>query len=379
MGLRLSQTVAEIYASGIPVAECRMLARTAVVTSLRGHGAERSAERQDEVDYLEQALHVVAQLAGCSGKIAVSKAKCWLREQGGQGPQLASRLSRLSKTRNSRSHPDVSLVDHMRGLAASEPDGLARAEDSTEVDSSVDSGGASPSDQGEVAEADNENQVSIDEMSNVGRKVNADHAVNKGPVFFSIAETVESETQTQYSFPPCCVVVAGWAPVGSSSDGTQFANVPTEGAKPADVTKFATDDLLSVAHPGEGFTALVENVQLCPGFLQKKPQEDAPSLPEHFEVTAPVQDVKTESDNEEDEAVELLIDSLADAFCASPVDSDCVKRALVQFVQARVASGKPRTLALTEGKEHIRDCMLALKMSKDKDVNGHALCLSTKG
>ena len=63
---------------------------------------------------LEQVLALVGRSAGVP--MSVQAAKAQLRARGGQGAALASRVGRLSKGRNSCSHPDVRLLGDIEAL-----------------------------------------------------------------------------------------------------------------------------------------------------------------------------------------------------------------------------------------------------------------------
>jgi hypothetical protein len=118
--LRLRDAIGEIYAAPIPAVEKRKLACRVVADVLlvqRGAAIARSFDHESEIDRLEEALHEVAQAAGHVGKMTIQLAKTWLRDHGDSGTKLASRIAKLSKSRNVAAHPDVSLVRDIRCLS----------------------------------------------------------------------------------------------------------------------------------------------------------------------------------------------------------------------------------------------------------------------
>ena len=82
----------------------KMLFRHAVLV-VAGGGSPHGQREEGVLDRMEAAL--VA--AGGGNKVSISLAKKLLREKGEAGQVLASRLGRLSKVRNGKAHPDVSL------------------------------------------------------------------------------------------------------------------------------------------------------------------------------------------------------------------------------------------------------------------------------
>ena len=102
----LSWVLEQIYEAQIPLSEQRLLATRAV--------AQRSGAPQSEmglvaITHMEEVLTAVGKKVG-KGRINVTEAKQWLRSFGKSGAELASRLSRLSKSRNLDAHPVVGLV-----------------------------------------------------------------------------------------------------------------------------------------------------------------------------------------------------------------------------------------------------------------------------
>ena len=61
-------------------------------------------------DYVLDRLEECLTAAGEGTKINISMAKKVLKEKGAAGHAIAARLGRLSKVRNGRAHPDVSLA-----------------------------------------------------------------------------------------------------------------------------------------------------------------------------------------------------------------------------------------------------------------------------
>ncbi len=111
-----------IWASQLPLTERRRLAARAVAMQLAGGqgsdhavGCSAGGECQAFADVLAE----VAVFRGqpCS-KTWVSEAKAVLRQLGGEGKALASRLGRLSKRRNAAAHPDSGLLHAARALVS---------------------------------------------------------------------------------------------------------------------------------------------------------------------------------------------------------------------------------------------------------------------
>ena len=100
-----------IFTSDLSGSDKRMMYRYTVLVAVGGHTAvQRSESEYVVLDRMEDAL--VA--AGGGHKIPVSDAKKILRERGAEGKLLASRLGRLSKTRNGKAHPDTSISAEIR-------------------------------------------------------------------------------------------------------------------------------------------------------------------------------------------------------------------------------------------------------------------------
>ena len=136
----------EVWSSALPLAERRRLASRVAIAALGACGggcnddvdARGSDAEVPTVDRMEEALCEVAALAGDGmEKLGVSAAKAVLRGRGVEGARVASRLSRLSKARNTVAHPDVGLPAAIRALAHSrvgqEPEPEARRSDDESV------------------------------------------------------------------------------------------------------------------------------------------------------------------------------------------------------------------------------------------------------
>ena len=113
-----------IAASRLEIAEKRRLYHHAVDAALQPPRASGWAERpaapccgQREECELEAILLAVARVLGKGASASVTEAKEWLRSM--QQPKLASRLGRLSKTRNGKAHPDVTLLSDITATIAS--------------------------------------------------------------------------------------------------------------------------------------------------------------------------------------------------------------------------------------------------------------------
>ena len=113
-----------IAASRLEIAEKRRLYHHAVDAALQPPRASGWAERlaapccgQREECELEAILLAVARVLGKGASASVTEAKEWLRSM--QQPKLANRLGRLSKTRNGKAHPDVTLLSDITATNAS--------------------------------------------------------------------------------------------------------------------------------------------------------------------------------------------------------------------------------------------------------------------
>jgi hypothetical protein len=114
----LARILEQIYAARIPLSEQRFLASRAIAQI--GH-ATQSEHSLLALAHMEEVLAAVGKKSG-KGKVNVTQAKQWLRGFGKVGVGLASRLSRLSKSRNSEAHLVVGLVGDIFELPDS--DGL---------------------------------------------------------------------------------------------------------------------------------------------------------------------------------------------------------------------------------------------------------------
>ena len=112
-GRSLPDVLNDIWASQLPVSERRRLAARISAVSMSGGPHRLAGESGDEVVTLEEALIA----AGGGVKLSISAAKAHLRLLP-EGHQLASRVSRLSKIRNGRAHPDVNLLRDIRQAIA---------------------------------------------------------------------------------------------------------------------------------------------------------------------------------------------------------------------------------------------------------------------
>lgn len=110
--MQLRQVLDEIAASGVSTADKRGLWRFAVGVAAGGPQAVARVSCDDTITRLEEIL--VA--AGSGKKTSITNAKERLRALGPEGAGLASRLSRLSKSRNSRAHPDTGLLEEVKRI-----------------------------------------------------------------------------------------------------------------------------------------------------------------------------------------------------------------------------------------------------------------------
>jgi hypothetical protein len=103
-----------IYSAGVcPWQEKQRLATHAIARVLddgKSQNANASATHA-QMHFMQQALHVIASAAGMK-TMSIIEARSWLRANG--HGDIASRMSRASKARNSRAHPDVALLDVLR-------------------------------------------------------------------------------------------------------------------------------------------------------------------------------------------------------------------------------------------------------------------------
>ena len=130
----LAAVLGEVWASPLPLGERRRLAARVAMAALHssngdggmggGGGGCSKCEAPTTICHMEEALREVAALDGKKDKIGVSAAKAAFRRRGEGGADVARRLSRLSKARNTAAHPDVCLLDDIRALSSveSEPD-----------------------------------------------------------------------------------------------------------------------------------------------------------------------------------------------------------------------------------------------------------------
>ena len=111
---RLRRVLEEAWLAGVPLAERRRLLYSAVGRSL-GEGKHGPAGGAIAEEY-ELALFDVGLAMGRHGKVSVTEAKDFLRSHhGAAGATLASKLSKLSKRRNSAVH-DVSFAAELAAV-----------------------------------------------------------------------------------------------------------------------------------------------------------------------------------------------------------------------------------------------------------------------
>ena len=113
---RLACMLGEIYDSGIPVGEQRRLGRFLVGTAWQGRARSPRQLGADAILHLEEALAVVGHVGQFQSKPSITAAKAWLRTMGKPGEDIASRIGRLSRIRNTASHPDTALIEDIRRL-----------------------------------------------------------------------------------------------------------------------------------------------------------------------------------------------------------------------------------------------------------------------
>ena len=102
----------EIAQSALSATEKKGLYRHTIF--LHMVGGQHQGGGGEVLDRLEETL--VA--AGSGTKVRISQAKQILRARGPDGVGLAARLGRLSKARNSRAHPDVTLAAEVHELVS---------------------------------------------------------------------------------------------------------------------------------------------------------------------------------------------------------------------------------------------------------------------
>ena len=113
----LREVLSEIWAAVLPLPERRRLAGRAVHAALYGAPSTGTAQEEGSTPtMLAECMAAVAQKVKSEQDLTITKAKSILRAVGPSGASLASRLSRLSKTRNATCHPDVSLLRDIGSL-----------------------------------------------------------------------------------------------------------------------------------------------------------------------------------------------------------------------------------------------------------------------
>ena len=131
----LSEVMGAVWRAAMPLAERRRLALRLSFAALRvgGHdagdgdrdGLHAAPEGRGEGDgtqlrHLEEILLSVGQLEGRTPGDrlpSISEAKRVLRDRGQAGARMASRLGKLSKSRNAVAHPDVAMAMDVASLA----------------------------------------------------------------------------------------------------------------------------------------------------------------------------------------------------------------------------------------------------------------------
>ena len=103
----LPEVIEQIYKAAIPVCEKRRLASRSIALLLLPGEQLDAPSSADEVYALQSVLWAAGRAVGRT--LDVTAAKTALRQHGTSGMKLASRVSKLSKVRNARSHPDVGL------------------------------------------------------------------------------------------------------------------------------------------------------------------------------------------------------------------------------------------------------------------------------
>ena len=107
----LTQVLEGIYAAkGVPRQDQRFLAARAVGHAMQGQPQEDVCTSCSPQYRYEEVLAAAGQAMGLEGKPSVQMVKAALRAYGVLGHQLASRLGKLSKCRNSASHVDTTLL-----------------------------------------------------------------------------------------------------------------------------------------------------------------------------------------------------------------------------------------------------------------------------
>ena len=88
--------------------------------------SEVGGAKMDTLSSLELVLGRVGALSGMGPTIGVTAAKSWLREQGGNGPGLASMLGQITKDRNATAHPKafklLGALEQLPAKVVAEPD-----------------------------------------------------------------------------------------------------------------------------------------------------------------------------------------------------------------------------------------------------------------
>ena len=119
--MALEDVLACISRAGLTAGDRKAAIRRAIEVRLGADAAEvpqgRPLARQESnsIFALEEALDAVA----CAAKVErvdITEAKTWLRSRGAAG--VASRLARLSKSRNACAHPDVKLLSDIESVGA---------------------------------------------------------------------------------------------------------------------------------------------------------------------------------------------------------------------------------------------------------------------
>lgn len=122
--LTLLELVNCIYSADIPRSEQRLLAKSAIGCALHSPSqAQAHLERDKHTrDQFEDALEAVGEIVGLPQKPSVTEATAYLRDVHGiNGMRLASRLGKLSKSRNLASHPVGDFAQEMTALSGRGP------------------------------------------------------------------------------------------------------------------------------------------------------------------------------------------------------------------------------------------------------------------
>ena len=113
----MASLVKGIYAGAPSQVEARKIAQALAGAAWCAERGRPVASAVSRNDLLESTLTALSRVAGCDDKFRIEGAKRWLRDGfGEEGRKIAGRLGKLSKARNSETHPDDMIIDEVKAL-----------------------------------------------------------------------------------------------------------------------------------------------------------------------------------------------------------------------------------------------------------------------